>query len=81
MRSIAIRDTPTYGTIQMTLAKFGAGQGVTLARPPPFHAPGAYIIVSLEPCTGGAARYRVRSEAEAFDRIVDESALESSIFA
>jgi hypothetical protein len=65
----------------MTLAKFGAGQGVTLARPQLFHAPGAYVIVGLEPGTGGAARYRVRSEAEAFDRIVDESVLESSSFA
>jgi hypothetical protein len=65
----------------MSLAKFGAGQGVTLARPQLFLAPGAYTIVGIEPAGAGPTQYRVRSDAEAFDRIVDESALEASIVA
>jgi hypothetical protein len=65
----------------MPRTKFGAGQGVLLSRPLLFHALGAYTVVGIEPCDGGIARYRVRSEAEAFDRIVDESSLESSILA
>jgi hypothetical protein len=65
----------------MALTKFGAGQGVMLARPLLFHALGAYAVVGIEPCDGRAARDRVRSEAEAFDRIVDESSLESLILA
>jgi hypothetical protein len=62
----------------MARTKFGAGQGVMLSRPLFFHASGAYTVVGIEPCDGGVTRYRVRSEAEAFDRIVDEPSLESS---
>ena len=63
----------------MALAKFAAGQGVTLARPQFFQAPGAYTIVGIEPAGADPSQYRVRSDAEAFDRIVEESALEASI--
>jgi len=61
----------------MARTKFGAGQRVSIMRSGAFSAPeGVYRIVTALPLEGGAQRYRVRNDGEAFDRVLDESRLE-----
>lgn len=62
----------------MAQTKFGAGERVSIVRSGAFSAPaGAYRIVSALPNETGRQQYRVRNDAEAFDRIMDESRLET----
>ena len=57
----------------MARTKFGAGQRVVLTRAGMLSAPsGLYHIVSVLPRERGPQQYRVRSDGETFDRIVDE---------
>ncbi|HVK80524.1 MAG TPA: hypothetical protein VM915_07915 [Verrucomicrobiae bacterium] len=61
----------------MAHTKFGAGQRVSIVRSGAFSAPsGTYRIVNAMPNEKGQQQYRVRNDAEAFDRIMDESRLE-----
>jgi hypothetical protein len=63
----------------MALAKFGAGQRVSILRSGAFAAPtGTYRIVRALPKESGPRQYQVRSEAENFDRIMDEARLEAA---
>ncbi|MGE0740592.1 MAG: hypothetical protein AB7O98_04555 [Hyphomonadaceae bacterium] len=65
----------------MAQAKFGAGQRVSVARVGAASAPfGACRIVSVLPRERGQQQYRVRSDGEAFDRILDESRLEAATY-
>lgn len=60
----------------MAKAKFGAGQRVTVARSTAFAAPsGVFRIVSVLPLERGPRQYRVKSDGEAFDRIIEEARL------
>jgi hypothetical protein len=62
----------------MAQAKFGAGQRVSIVRSGSFSAPsGVYRIVSVLPLERGPQQYRVRSDSETFDRIMDEVRLEA----
>ena len=64
----------------MADVKFAAGQHVSLvgARTLSASAPrGLYRVVAALPKEGGAQRYRVRSDGETYDRIVDEVRLEA----
>jgi hypothetical protein len=62
----------------MAQTKFGAGQRVSIVRSGAYSAPGgSYRIVSALPRESGAQQYRVRNDAEAFDRILDEARLEA----
>lgn len=59
--------------------KFAAGQHVSILRGPSFAASapkGLYRIVAALPVEMGQRRYRVRSDGETHDRIVDEVRLE-----
>lgn len=61
----------------MAQPKFSAGQRVSVARANSFATPGGmYRIVQALPLERGQRQYRVRNDAENFDRIVDESRLE-----
>jgi hypothetical protein len=65
----------------MTYAKFAAGQRVALVGARSFStgAPrGVYRIVAALPKETGPQQYRVRSEGEAHDRVVDEVRLEAA---
>ena len=58
--------------------KFGAGQRVSILRSGAFSAPsGLYRIVAVLPLERGPRQYRVRSDGETFDRIIDEVRLEA----
>lgn len=62
----------------MAHTKFGAGQRVSIVRSGAFSAPsGTYRVVHALPHEKGPQQYRVRNDAEAFDRIMDESRLET----
>lgn len=62
----------------MAQTKFSAGQRVSIVRSGAFSAPsGAYRIVQPLPHERGAQQYRVRNDAEAYDRILDEARLEA----
>lgn len=62
----------------MAHTKFGAGQRVSIVRSGAYSAPsGTYRIVNALPNETGRQQYRVRNDAEAFDRIMDESRLET----
>ena len=62
----------------MTQPKFGAGQRVTISRAGSLFAPGgAYKVMQSLPLGAGPQQYRVRSDGETFDRVVDESRLEA----
>ena len=64
----------------MADVKFAAGQRVALigARPIAAGAPrGVYRVVAALPKENGPQRYRVRSDGEMHDRIVDEARLEA----
>lgn len=62
----------------MARTKFGEGQRVSILRSGAFAAPsGPCRIVSALPLERGPQQYRVRSEIEGFDRIIDEARLEA----
>ncbi|HYD74327.1 MAG TPA: hypothetical protein VEF55_14415 [Candidatus Binatia bacterium] len=64
----------------MADVKFVAGQHVSILRGPSFAAGGprgVYRIVAALPKEMGQQRYRVRSDGETHDRIVDEVRLEA----
>jgi hypothetical protein len=62
----------------MTQTKFSVRQRVSVVRSGAFSAPsGAYRIVQPLPHERGAQQYRVRNDAEAHDRILDEARLEA----
>ncbi|MES1156445.1 MAG: hypothetical protein ABUL73_01585 [Alphaproteobacteria bacterium] len=61
----------------MSEARFSAGQRVSVVRKGLTSPPtGAYRIVSVLPLESGQRQYRVRNDAEAFDRILDEGRLQ-----
>ena len=63
----------------MAQTKFSAGQRVSIARGGGFGAPaGTFRIVSVLPREAGPQQYRVRADAESFERVVDEARLEPS---
>ena len=56
---------------------FSAGQRVNVLRTRQPHAPGGiYKIIRALPSDGGPIRYRMKSDGETFERIMDESSLE-----
>ena len=62
----------------MAQTKFSAGQRVSATRIGPVGAPnGVFRVVSVMPREGAHQQYRVRSEGENFDRIMDEARLEA----
>jgi hypothetical protein len=62
----------------MAQTKFSAGERVSVMRGVGFGAPaGVFRIVLPLPREAGPQQYRVRSEGETFDRIVEESRLEA----
>lgn len=62
----------------MAQTKFSVGQRVSVLRSGAFSAlSGAYRIVLPLPHESGAQQYRVRNDAEAYDRILDEARLEA----
>jgi hypothetical protein len=64
----------------MADVKFAAGQHVSLVGAHSFSASaprGVYRVVAALPKDNGAQQYRVRSDGETHDRIVDEVRLEA----
>ena len=62
----------------MALPRFSAGQRVSVARSGNFSVPGGvYRIVNAMPAEVGPPQYRIRNEAETFDRVITESRLEA----
>jgi hypothetical protein len=64
----------------MAVVKFAAGQHVSLLGARTFSASapkGVYRVVSALPREQGPQTYRVRSDGENHDRIVEESRLEA----
>lgn len=62
----------------MAHAKFAAGQRVALVGERTYGAPrGAYRIIAALPREHGPQQYRVRSDGEQHDRILDEVRLEA----
>lgn len=62
----------------MAQTKFSAGERVSVTRGGGFAAPaGAYTIVTALPREAVSQQYRVRSDGETFDRIVDEARIET----
>jgi hypothetical protein len=62
----------------MTRTRFAAGQRVSLVGPGSFGAPSrVYRIVTALPKESGPQQYRVRSDGEMHDRVVDEVRLEA----
>ena len=63
----------------MAQTKFSAGERVSVARLGAVGgASGMFRIVNALPRDSGPQQYRVRSEGETFDRIVDEARLETA---
>ena len=63
----------------MAQTKFSAGERVSVLRGAGFAAPaGFYNVVTALPREAGPQQYRVRSDGENFDRIVDEARLEAA---
>ena len=62
----------------MALPRFSAGQRVSVSRSGSFSVPGGvYRIVNAMPAEAGPPQYRIRNEAENFDRVISESRLEA----
>ncbi len=62
----------------MAHTKFAAGQRVALVGERTFGAPrGVYRVVTALPLEAGPQQYRVRSDTEMHDRIIDEIRLEA----
>ncbi|MEQ1617259.1 MAG: hypothetical protein ABL883_02810 [Terricaulis sp.] len=57
---------------------FGAGQRVNVAHAGRVSTPaGIYNVVRALPAEHGPVQYRIKSDTEAFERIVDETRLEA----
>jgi len=66
----------------MAQTKFSAGERVSITRAVGFSAISSTCrVVAPLPRDAGPQQYRVRSEAESFDRIIDEARLESVMHA
>ena len=64
----------------MAQTRFSAGDRVAITRSVGFAAPsGQYREVTALPRDAGPQQYRVRSDGETFDRVVDEVRLESAL--
>lgn len=64
----------------MADVKFAAGQRVSLVGARSFSASaprGIYRVVAALPASAGPQQYRVRSDGETHDRVVDEVRLEA----
>ncbi len=62
----------------MALPRFSAGQRVSVTRSGNFSVPGGvYRIVNSMPAETGPPQYRIRNDAENFDRVIGESRLEA----
>ena len=62
----------------MTAARYQAGQALQLLRDlrsPKIQADGLYKIVGVQPNEGLEQRYRIKNDAEGFERVVAESQL------
>jgi hypothetical protein len=60
----------------MAIPLFSAGERVNVMRKREVHAPGGiYKIIRALPADGGPIKYRMKSDSETFERIVDESNL------
>ena len=62
----------------MAAARYLAGQTLHLLRDlrsPKIQADGVYRVVGVQPNEGREQRYRIKNDAEAFDRVVTESQL------
>ncbi|MEQ1818622.1 MAG: hypothetical protein ABL871_08425 [Terricaulis sp.] len=66
----------------MAQPKFSAGERVSITRTVGFSMSStACRVVAPLPRDAGPQQYRVRSETESFDRIIDEARLESVMHA
>jgi hypothetical protein len=66
----------------MAQTKFSAGERVSITRAVGFSTISSSCrVVTPLPRDAGPQQYRVRSEAESFDRIIDEARLEAVILA
>ncbi|MBL8546288.1 MAG: hypothetical protein JNL81_07475 [Hyphomonadaceae bacterium] len=66
----------------MAQTKFSAGERVSITRAVGFSAISSTCrVVAPLPRDAGPQQYRVRSEAESFDRIIDEARLEAVMHA
>jgi hypothetical protein len=61
----------------MAQTKFSAGERVSIARGGFGVPPGTFRIVLALPREAGPQQYRVRSDGETFERVVDEARLEA----
>ncbi|MGQ0531924.1 MAG: hypothetical protein ACT4OF_04425 [Caulobacteraceae bacterium] len=62
----------------MAQPRFNAGERVSLVQSKLFTAPaGVYRIVRPLPHDAGPQQYRVKNETENFERVVDESRIET----
>ena len=62
----------------MAQAKFSAGQRVSIGRGGAFSSlSGSFRIVAVLPEEAGGQKYRVRSDGELFDRVIDEARLQA----
>ena len=62
----------------MAQTKFSAGERVSVTRGGVGAPGGVYRVVTPLPREAGKQQYRVRSDGEMFDRIVDEARLETA---
>ncbi len=61
----------------MAQTKFSAGQRASVVRSG-FGGPAGFVsIVTVLPKEAGQQRYRVRSDGETFERVIDEARLEA----
>ncbi len=64
----------------MAQPRFSAGERVSVVRSRAFTAAeGDYRILQALPMERGPQQYRVRSDKESFDRIVEEGRLEAAV--
>jgi hypothetical protein len=62
----------------MAQTKFSAGQRASIARGGLVGGPAGFVsIIAALPKDAGPQRYRVKTEGETFERVIDESRLES----
>ena len=60
----------------MALPAFGAGQRVSVSEMGRLTAPGGvYSVVRAMPSSSGPTQYKIKSDTEAFERIIEESRL------
>lgn len=63
----------------MAQTKFSAGERVSISRGPGVGMPaGVFRVLSALPQGSGPQQYRVRSDGEQFDRIIDEPRMQAA---